>query len=176
MNRPDAHDDHGGWRELAEGLHGLRAEPPPTLAPAVLERVGLADAFVTVHGPAGPLLVAYNGRGISATAPGGDEAGFRERFQARFRRPLRPADQAPAKLVAQVGRVLDPGRAGHPPRYGCAPPGTIHHPGDQRFGAGYAEQRVDSQPVERRDAVRRADERESERRRRRSPGIAGRLA
>lgn len=117
MNRSDAHDDHGGWRELAEGLHGLRAEPPPTLAPAVLERVGLADAFVTVHGPAGPLLVAYNGRGISATAPGGDEAGFRERFQARFRRPLRPADQAPAKLVAQVERVLDPGRAGHPPRY-----------------------------------------------------------
>ena len=56
----------GGWRELADGLHGLRADPPPTLAPAVLERVGLADAFVTVDGPAGPLLVAYNGRGISA--------------------------------------------------------------------------------------------------------------
>jgi O-6-methylguanine DNA methyltransferase len=116
MNRPDAHHD-SGWRELAEGLAGLRAEPPPTLAPAVLERVGLADAYVTVDGPAGPLLVAYNGRGVSATAPAGDEAGFRERFQTRFRRPLRPADQAPATLVAQVERVLDPRRAGHPPRY-----------------------------------------------------------
>jgi O-6-methylguanine DNA methyltransferase len=116
MNRPDT--DDGGWRELAEGLHGLRAEPPPTLAPAVLERVGLADAFMTVDGPAGPLLVAYNGRGISASAPGGDEAGFAERFQARFGRPLRPAGQAPAELVAQVERVLDRGgRRSAAPRY-----------------------------------------------------------
>jgi O-6-methylguanine DNA methyltransferase len=116
MNRPDAHDDRG-WRELAEGLRGLRADPPPTLAPAVLEQVGLADAFVTVDGPAGPLLVAYNGRGISATAPGGDEAGFRERFQARFRRPLRPADRPPARLVAQVEGFLAAGRRGTPPRF-----------------------------------------------------------
>ena len=118
MNRPDTHDDlDGGWRELAEGLHGLRAEPPATLRPAVLERVGLADAFLTVDGPAGPLLVAYNGRGISATAPGTDEAAFAERFQARFRRPLRPADRPPARLVAQLQRLLEPGRRGTPPRY-----------------------------------------------------------
>jgi O-6-methylguanine DNA methyltransferase len=118
MNRLDIHDDpDGGWRELAEGLHGLRAEPPPTLRPAVLERVGLADAYVTVDGPAGRLLVAYNGRGISATAPGAEEAGFAERFQARFRRPLRPADRPPATLVAQVERLLGPGRAGRRPRY-----------------------------------------------------------
>jgi O6-methylguanine-DNA--protein-cysteine methyltransferase len=112
------HDDpDGGWRGLAEGLHGLRADPPATLRPAVLERVGLADAYVTVDGPAGPLLVAYNGRGISATAPGADEAGFAERFTARFRRPLRPADRPPARLVAQVERLLEPGRRGAPPRY-----------------------------------------------------------
>ena len=50
MNRPDIHDDDldGGWRELAGGLHGLRADPPATLRPAVLERVGLADAYLTV--------------------------------------------------------------------------------------------------------------------------------
>jgi O-6-methylguanine DNA methyltransferase len=118
MNRPDAHDNRDGdWRELAEGLRRLRAEPPATLAPAVLERVGLADAFVTVDGPAGALLVAYNGRGISATAPGEEAAGFLERFQARFGRPLRPADRPPATLVAQVERLLTPGRAGRPPRY-----------------------------------------------------------
>src|SRR4030095_15548506 len=81
MNRPDTYDDDldGGWRELAEGLHGLRATPPETLRPAVLERVGLADAYLTVDGPAGPLLVAYNGRGLSATAPGTDQAAFAER-------------------------------------------------------------------------------------------------
>ena len=118
MNRPDTHHDlDGGWRELAEGLHGLRATPPETLRPAVLERVGLADAYLAVDGPAGPLLVAYNGRGISATAPGTDEAAFAERFQARFRRPLRPADRPPARLVAQLQRLLEPGRRGTAPRY-----------------------------------------------------------
>lgn len=117
IDNHDHGDVGGGWRELADGLHGLRAEPPPTLAPAVLERVGLADAFVTVDGPAGPLLVAYNGRGISATAPGSDADGFAERFAARFRRPLRPADRPPAKLVAQVERLLGSGRRGTPPRY-----------------------------------------------------------
>jgi O-6-methylguanine DNA methyltransferase len=118
MNRPDAHDSlDRGWRELAEGLHGLRADPPAGLRPAVLERVGLADVFWTVHGPAGPLLVAANGRGISATAPGEDAAGFAERFRARFGRPLRAADRPPGRLAAQVERLLDPGRRATPPRY-----------------------------------------------------------
>jgi O-6-methylguanine DNA methyltransferase len=118
MTPTNGHDRPGAWRELAGGLRGLRAEPPRTLAPAVLERVGLADAFLTVDGPAGPLLVAYNGRGISATAPAGDEAGFTERFQARFRRPLRPAGEPPARLVAQVERLLTPGRPRtRPPRF-----------------------------------------------------------
>jgi len=105
------------WRELAAGLRGLRPEPPPTLRPAVLERVGLADAFITVEGPAGPLLVAFNGRGISATAPAGDEAGFVERFLTRHRRPLRPAGEPPAPLLAQLQRYIDPTARGAPPRF-----------------------------------------------------------
>jgi O-6-methylguanine DNA methyltransferase len=114
----NTHDDpDGGWRAVAEGLHGLRADPPASLRPAVLERVGLADAYVHLDGPAGPLLVAYNGRGISATAPGEDSDGFAERFQARFRRPLRPADRPPARLVAQVERLLSPGRRATPPSF-----------------------------------------------------------
>jgi O-6-methylguanine DNA methyltransferase len=118
MNRPERHDlAAGGWRELAEGLRGLRAEPPPGLGPAVLERVGLADAFLTVEGPAGPLLVAYNGRGVSATAPAEAAEEFQARFQARFGRPLRPAERPPARLVAQLERFLAPGRRAAPPRY-----------------------------------------------------------
>jgi O-6-methylguanine DNA methyltransferase len=113
----NGYDEPGRWREMAAGLRGLRPEAPPTLGPAVLERVGLADAFVTVAGPAGPLLVAYNGRGISATAPAGDEAGFVARFLARHRRPLRPAGAPPARLLAQLGRYLDPGARGAPPRF-----------------------------------------------------------
>jgi methylated-DNA-[protein]-cysteine S-methyltransferase len=119
-------DEPGRWREMAAGLRGLRPDPPPTLRPAVLERVGLADAFITVEGPAGPLLVAYNGRGVSATAPAGDEDGFVARFLARHRRPLRPAGQPPARLLAQVQRYLDsylpsgargPAARGAPPRF-----------------------------------------------------------
>jgi O-6-methylguanine DNA methyltransferase len=118
MNRPDLDETRtGGWRELAQGLHGLRPEPPAELRPAVLERVGLADAYLTVDGPAGPLLVAYNGRGVSATAPGDAAEEFLARFQARFRRPLRPAARPPARLAAQLERFLDPGRQGTPPRY-----------------------------------------------------------
>jgi O-6-methylguanine DNA methyltransferase len=113
----NGYDDAERWREMATGLRGLRPEPPPTLRPAVLERVGLADAFTTVAGPAGPLLVAYNGRGVSATAPAGDEDGFVARFLARHRRPLRHAAQPPARLLAQVQRYLDPGARGAPPRF-----------------------------------------------------------
>jgi methylated-DNA-[protein]-cysteine S-methyltransferase len=111
------HDDAEALRELAAGLRGLRGEPPATLRPAVLERVGLADAFITVEGPAGSLLVAYNGRGISATAPAGDEAGFVARFLARHRRPLRPAGEPPARLLAQLRRCIDPAAGGAPPRF-----------------------------------------------------------
>jgi O-6-methylguanine DNA methyltransferase len=111
------HDQAEAWRELAVGLRGLRGEPPATLRPAVLERVGLADAFTTVEGPAGPLLVAYNGRGISASAPAGDEAGFVARFLARHRRPLRPAGEPPARLLAQLRRCIDPTAGGAAPPF-----------------------------------------------------------
>jgi len=70
-----------------------------------------------VEGPAGPLLVAYNGRGISATAPAGDEAGFVARFLARHRRPLRPAGEPPARLLAQLRRCIDPTAGGAAPRF-----------------------------------------------------------
>jgi methylated-DNA-[protein]-cysteine S-methyltransferase len=106
------HDELERWRGVAAGLRGLRAEPPATLRPAVLERVGLADAWFTVEGPAGPLLVAYNGRGISATAPAEEEGRFLERFQARYHRPLRRAGEPPAPLVAELRRYLDPAAAG----------------------------------------------------------------
>jgi len=115
------YDEPGRWREVATGLRGLRPEPPPTLRPAVLERVGLADAWFTVAGPAGPLLVAYNGRGISATAPAGDEARFEARFLARHRRPLRRAGEPPARLLAQLQRYMDPGARGAPPQWSRVP-------------------------------------------------------
>src|SRR4029450_7555452 len=39
------------------------------------------------------------------------------RVLAAFGRPLRPPDRPPARLVAQVQRLLERGRRGTPPRY-----------------------------------------------------------
>jgi RNA polymerase sigma factor (sigma-70 family) len=96
--RPD-----GGWRELAEGLHGLRADPPATLRPAVLERVGLADAYVTVDGPAG----AAAGR---LQRP--------RHLGHRPRQPTRPASPSgsPPGSGGPCGRPTGPGPAGRPGR------------------------------------------------------------
>ena len=47
----------------------LRTTAPGDLAPTVLVRVGLADEYFIAQAGIGPIFVAYNGRGVSATAP-----------------------------------------------------------------------------------------------------------
>src|ERR687898_453143 len=50
---------------VSHGLAGLRRAAPREMASTVLDRLGLADAYVRVEGPIGPLFVAYGARGIS---------------------------------------------------------------------------------------------------------------
>lgn len=91
----------------------LRAAAPPDLAPTVLFRVGLADEYVTVDSPVGPVFVARNGRGVSATAPAfGDAATevFEATFGARFGRPIRPARQIDHGEVEALEAALREGR------------------------------------------------------------------
>ena len=91
----------------------LRATAPPDLAPTVLFRVGLADEYLTVDSPVGPVFVARNGRGVSATAPAFDGAAadaFEATFAARFGRPIRPARHVDHGEVASLQTALREGR------------------------------------------------------------------
>ena len=94
-------------------LAGLRIAAPTDLAPAVLVRVGLADEYFTADAGIGPIFVAYNGRGVSATAPADKaDAGdaFEAAFVARFGRGIRAARRPDAGVVRRVDRALADGR------------------------------------------------------------------
>jgi O-6-methylguanine DNA methyltransferase len=85
--------------ERAE-LEALRVEAPERLLRDVMAATGGADWYAQIDGPRGPLLVAFNERGISCidAAAGGVE-GFEEYFVGRFHRGLRPASAPPRGLA-----------------------------------------------------------------------------
>jgi O-6-methylguanine DNA methyltransferase len=88
---------------------------PTSLLPGVLEQVGLADLYASHPSPIGPVLVAWNTRGISyLSQPADGPAAFEAAFAARVRRRLRAADAGtppPAKVVSALDRRLN-GKSG----------------------------------------------------------------
>ncbi|MGZ3641826.1 MAG: methylated-DNA--[protein]-cysteine S-methyltransferase [Candidatus Limnocylindrales bacterium] len=91
----------------------VRPTAPPEIAPTVLFRVGLADEYLTADSPVGPVFVAHNGRGVSATGPAftSDAAdAFEATFARRFGRNLRPAPRVEAGFRAGLERALREGR------------------------------------------------------------------
>lgn len=93
-------------REIEAGLADLRATAPATLAPAVLIETGLADAWATLPSPLGQILVAWNGRGVSAISLPTDEAEFEQRFVAVHGRALHRVAAVPTDLARRIGRAL----------------------------------------------------------------------
>jgi O-6-methylguanine DNA methyltransferase len=89
---------------LEAALRDLREPAPPALAERTLVEVGLADRFAALDTPIGPVLVAWNGRGVSAVGRADD--GFEERFAAEVGRPLSRADAVPARLAGAIRRRL----------------------------------------------------------------------
>src|SRR5947209_18244895 len=88
-------------------LHALRvADAPPTLRPAVLSRVGLADSYFPVETPIGPAFVAYNTHGISAVMLAGDAATFEQVYGERFGRLAHPAIERQSSLQHAVTEHL----------------------------------------------------------------------
>ena len=72
-------------------------QAPATMMPAVLESIGLVDAFAPIETAIGPMFVAYNDRGISALMRAPSEADFAREFRLRFGRSLRRVAEQGAK-------------------------------------------------------------------------------
>jgi O6-methylguanine-DNA--protein-cysteine methyltransferase len=84
---------------------------PGTLLPAVLRRVGLADAYWRLESPLGPVFVAHSKAGISMVTRARSAADFERSFQRRWgRRAYREKSVPPAAVRALVRNLKGEGR------------------------------------------------------------------
>jgi O-6-methylguanine DNA methyltransferase len=98
---------------VVRGLATLRRGAPVGLSDAVLDELGLGDAYVQVEGPIGPLFVAFGRNGISLVERATNAGDFEEAFQATFGRPVRRIEQAPP-LIQRVIETRLWGRGARP--------------------------------------------------------------
>ena len=94
------------FADLEGALAGLAVAAPPTLAPATLVAVGLADQYAPMASPIGPVFVAWNGLGVSAVGEADSPAAFEARTTAASGRPIYPATSIPARLEHALARRL----------------------------------------------------------------------
>jgi O-6-methylguanine DNA methyltransferase len=94
-------------RDLEAAMAGLLTDAPPSLAPNVLVEVGLADRYARFSSPIGPLVVAWNGLGVSAVEAAADDRAFEVAHEARTGRPARRAERLPDRLAAAIARRLE---------------------------------------------------------------------
>jgi methylated-DNA-[protein]-cysteine S-methyltransferase len=99
---------------LAEML-GTQEIPPEAILPNVLVSTALADQFVTVAGPLGPIHVAFTPLGLSAVVPSGDTEEFLDIHSRTVGRPAYPAEEMPDKLRRALQRSLETGKTGKMP-------------------------------------------------------------
>jgi O-6-methylguanine DNA methyltransferase len=93
--------------DVATAMATLLTPAPATLRPNVLADVGLADHYARFDSPIGPLVVAWNGLGVSAVEAAPDDAAFETAHAARTGRPAFRADRLPDRLAAAIARRLD---------------------------------------------------------------------
>jgi O-6-methylguanine DNA methyltransferase len=94
------------FTDLEAALAGLAVTAPPTLAPATLVAVGLADEYAPMASPIGPVFVAWNGLGVSAVGEADSPAAFEARTRAATGRPIHAAAAIPARLERALSRRL----------------------------------------------------------------------
>ncbi|MGK2851130.1 MAG: methylated-DNA--[protein]-cysteine S-methyltransferase [Candidatus Limnocylindrales bacterium] len=85
----------------------LSVAAPPSLRPAVLIETGLADAYARIESVIGPLLVAWNGRGVSMVDVAVDAEAFEARHRALTGRPAFASSSVPSALSWAIERRLD---------------------------------------------------------------------
>ncbi len=94
---------------LAQEMDRLITTAPPGVEKGVALGTGLSDGFSVFESPLGPVVVAFNPRGVSAVDLFGD--GFEQRFEQRFRRGLLEA-RPPREWDDLILRALAEGRPG----------------------------------------------------------------
>jgi O-6-methylguanine DNA methyltransferase len=94
-----------GLRIAEEGLRSLAVPAPAAVIERTLVQVGLADAVETFDAPIGPVLVAWNGRGV-AMVDLADDQGFTTRHAEATGRPLIEDVAMPDRLRQAVARRL----------------------------------------------------------------------
>jgi O-6-methylguanine DNA methyltransferase len=87
-------------------LADLSVPAPPTLGPAVLVELGLADQYARIDSPLGPLMVAWNGRGVSSVGQARDDEDFEVRHRVTTGRTSSPGT-LPPRLAQAIARRLD---------------------------------------------------------------------
>jgi len=94
-------------RTMESALAGLGVAAPAGLVPNVLAEVGLADRYARFDSPIGPLVVAWNGLGVSAVEAADDDATFEANHLARTGRSAHPVERVPERLAAAIARRLE---------------------------------------------------------------------
>jgi O-6-methylguanine DNA methyltransferase len=96
---------------MLAGLRALRSRAPERLLGAVLAEAAPHDEYAALETRFGPVLVAWNERGVSMTAPASmaDEA-FVAAFRKRFARSLSVAREVPERLARAINGRLERGR------------------------------------------------------------------
>ena len=93
--------------QIENRLSRLGVTAPERLYPAVLVATGLADVHATMDSPIGPVVVAWNGRGVSLVDGGPEDDRFVARHRAATGRPTTPSpDGVPTALAAAIARRL----------------------------------------------------------------------
>ena len=87
-------------------LADLAVTAPLTLRVSVLVEVGLADRYGRIDSPLGPLVVAWNGRGVTTVDVADDDGAFEARHLATTGRRAIPAE-LPPRLASAIARRLD---------------------------------------------------------------------
>ena len=100
-------------RELEEAMAMLLTTAPASLAPGVLSEVGLADRYARIESPIGPLVVAWNGIGVSTVEAPTSDAAFESAHEARTGRRTIRADRLPDALERAIVRRLEGDRRVH---------------------------------------------------------------
>jgi len=95
MNRSTDRIPHLELADIETALATLAVPAPPSLAPATLRDVGLADGYALVASPIGDIVVAWNGLGVSWVDRAGDLRAFETRHLRAIGRPLALADLPP---------------------------------------------------------------------------------